>query len=165
MTEGLAITNYTNDARFMFFEIDFPFIQKEHDLILATYAKFGIDVLVHRSFAGIHYISPTLLSKEGRLFAMLDLQEVNKKCPCVTLRIKPNKYGHLENNIWFHKAKAHYNNDTLGMGNSKQLSNLLNHWFGSHFVGLIDTELKFVNYPLPFIKAKHEDIEMAINDL
>ncbi len=164
MTEGLAITNHTNSARFMFFEIDFPFIQKEHDLILDTYAKFGIDVLVHRSFNGIHYISPTLLSKEGRLFALLDLQKINKMCPCVTLRTQPNKYPN-EELIWYSKAKAYYNNDTLGMGNSKQLSNLLNHWFGSHFVGLIDTELKFVNYPLPFIKAKHEDIEMALNDL
>ncbi len=151
MTEGLAITNYTNDARFFFFEIDFPFIQEEYDTIIDTYAKYGIDLLVHRSFNGIHFLSCTLLSKEGRKFAMLDLQKINKMCPCVTLRTKPNKYPN-EELIWYAKSKAYYNNDTLGMGNSKQLANLLNHWFGSHFIGLIDTELKFVKYPLPFVE-------------
>ncbi len=150
-TQGLAITNNTNDARFFFFEIDFPFIQEEHDKILETYAKFGIDVLVHRSFAGIHYISPTLLSKEGRLLAMLDLQKINKRCPCVTLRTLPNKYPN-EDLIWYSKAKAYYNNEDPYLTNSKQLKNLLNHWFGSHFDGLVDTDLKFVKYNLPFVE-------------
>ncbi len=161
-TRGLSVTNLTNKARFFFFEIDFPFIEAHHRKIVETYAKYGIDLLIHRSFNGVHYLSSSLLSKQGWKMVLSELQEINPKFPALCLRMKPNKYPN-EESIWYNKSVAVYNNENPEMTNSLELSQLLNKMFGSKFKGMVHTELKFVNYKMPFITAKHLDIQTYLN--
>ena len=147
-TEGLAITNKTNNGRFFFFELDKPFNQVFFDRILDVYRCFHLDVLVHRTGNGWHWISPTLLSKEGWKIIHLLLKDINKKCPMTTLRIAPNKYPN-EKDYWFNASHWHFHDNDLN-SNSIELTNLLNVWFKTDFrKGAIVTELKRVRYPLP----------------
>ena len=145
-TTGLVITNDTNDKRFLFFELDHPIEQREKDKVLAIYRYFGLDVLWHRTGNGIHFLSPTLTSIETWKEAMKALKTINKKCPMTTLRVEPNKH-HQESQIWY---TCDYRSDPNNLrNNSFELSILLNKWFHSDFVGVVDTDLKFVRYPLP----------------
>ena len=63
-TQGIVITNNTNDQRFLFFEIDLISYDNNHEIfnkIIGVYQRFGLDVLKHRTHNGWHWISPTLL--------------------------------------------------------------------------------------------------------
>ena len=145
-TQGIVITNHTNEKRFLFFEIDKPLNGIHFEKVMNVYHRFGCDVLVHRSGNGWHFLSPTLLDVETWKEAMKELKDINKKCPQTTLRWIPNKYPQ-ESEIWYN----HYDRvDPNNIGrNSDELSKLLNHTFHTSFEGTIQTELKFVRYPLP----------------
>ncbi len=145
-TQGIVITNNTNDKRFLFFELDTPVDIEDHQKVIDVYRRYGLDLLLHRSGHGRHYLSPTLISVETWREAMKELKQINKKCPMTTLRWVPNKYVH-EREIWFHSFGWYNTNDNRR--NSDQLSKLLNKNFNSMFEGTIDTDLKFVRYPLP----------------
>ncbi len=145
-TTGLVITNNTNNDRFLFFELDNPVDIEDHQKVIDVYRSFGLDLLLHRSGHGRHYLSPTLIDVETWKKAMVELKQINTKCPMTTLRWIPNKYTH-EREIWFHSFGWYNTNDDRR--NSDQLSNLLNKNFQSMFEGSVDTDLKFVRYPLP----------------
>ena len=145
-TQGIVITNDTNNKRFLFFETDNPFVQEEYDKVLNVYRSYGLDCLVHRTGNGLHFISPTLINIKTWKEAMSKLKEINKKCPMTTLRWLPNKYPN-EDKIWY-SSEHWYHSDNIRL-NSHNLSILLNKAFGSKFEGSIDTDLKFVRYPLP----------------
>ena len=144
-TTGLVITNNTNDKRFLFFEID-TLDAVMFSKVLDIYRNFGLDLCVHRSHCGWHFVSPSLLSVETWKEAMAALKDINKKCPMTTLRWLPNKYPN-EEQIWFLNLCRYDTNNIRN--NSDQLCKLLNHTFGAHFEGLVNTDLKFVRYPLP----------------
>ena len=144
-TTGLVITNNTNDKRFLFFELDKP-INGELEEVKDVYRSYGLDLLIHRSHNGVHFISPTLLDVETWKAAIKELKHINKKCPMTTLRWLPNKYPN-EDLVWLTSEYWTWANSLRT--NSDQLSILLNKSFGSKFMGSIDTDLKFVRYPLP----------------
>ena len=145
-TQGIVITNNTNDKRFLFFELDKPFSNEEKERVLSVYRLHGLDVLIHRTGSGIHFISPTLIELETWKGAMSGLKQINKKCPMTTLRWLPNKHPN-EAEIWY--TSDYWNVSDNHRNNSDQLCKLLNKNFKSEFIGKIQTDLKFVRYPLP----------------
>ena len=153
-TSGICITNWTNDKRFLFFELDHPITKEQKESVLNVYRSFGLDVLWHRTGNGIHFLSVTLLSVETWKEAIALLKDINKKCPMTTLRwldndgIKKGEWKYpFEREIWFtNEFRSDPNNLRR---NSNQLSNQLNQKFHSDFEGTVDTDLKFVRYPLP----------------
>ncbi len=145
-TQGLVITNDTNTDRFLFFELDNPINPDDKCRVTDVYRRYGLDLLIHRTGNGIHFISPTPISVETWREAIKLLKNINKKCPMTTLRWLPNKYPN-EDQIWF-KSERWYGANNIRR-NSDQLSKLLNKNFDCIFEGSIDTELKFVRYPLP----------------
>ncbi len=145
-TTGLVITNNTNDQRFLFFELDKPVDITDKEKVIDVYRHYGLDYCIHRTGDGLHFISPTLISIETWKKAMTELKEINKKCPMTTMRWLPNKYPN-EDQIWF-SSSDRVCSDNIRR-NSDQLSKLLNKNFHSMFEGSIDTDLKFVRYPLP----------------
>ena len=144
-TQGIVITNDTNDKRFLFFELDNPSSKQLED-VKDVYRRYGLDFCYHRSGNGIHFISPTLLSVETWKEIMGKLKHINKKCPMTTLRWIPNKYPN-EREVWF--TSQHWCDPNNLRRNSLELSQLLNKTFKTDFEGTIQTELKFVRYPLP----------------
>ncbi len=145
-TQGIVITNNTNDKRFLFFEIDKPLNEAHFSKIIDVYLRYGCDLLIHRTGNGWHFLSPTLIDVSTWKEAMSELKEINKKCPCTTMRWIPNKYPQ-ESSIWFnYDTRIDINNTRR---NSNEFSQLLNKVFGSSFEGTINTDLKFVRYPLP----------------
>ena len=145
-TQGIVITNNTNDKRFLFFELDKPFTKEEKQEVLDVYRFHGLDVLIHRTGSGIHFISPTLIELQTWKEAITKLKHINKKCPMTTLRWLPNKHPN-EDQVWFTSDYWHDTNNIRN--NSDQLCLLLNKSFHSGLIGSIQTDLKFVRYPLP----------------
>jgi len=144
-TKGIAITNNSNDLRFPFFDLDFDF-QSSFGVVEYNYRDIGLDYLIHRTGNGYHFISPTLLNKEEWKEFHEPIKRINPECPQTTLRWLPNKYPD-ENDVWF-IAKPVYSNQCF-YRNSYEMCCLLNTTFGSDFRGAIETDLKFVRYPLP----------------
>lgn len=145
-TRGLVVTMHDNPYRFFFFEIDRPFEDQVFEEIVRLYKTHGMDLLIHRTGNGWHFLSPTLISHDEWKAFHEELKHINKKCPMTTLRIEPNKYPQ-EQEVW-------YINDAYycrfhDRPNSVELAQLLNHWFDTKFEGTISTDLKKVRYPLP----------------
>ena len=145
-TQGLVITNNTNDKRFLFFELDHPINKGDKEQVLDVYRSFGLDVLIHRTGSGIHFISPTLIELQTWKEAMSKLKDINKKCPMTTLRWTPNKYPN-EDQVWY-TSECWTDTNNL-RNNSSQLCQLLSKTFHKLLEGTIQTDLKFVRYPLP----------------
>ncbi len=145
-TTGLACTIANSDLRFVLFDLDKPYSSVNFNRIVDAYKSRELDLLVHRTSGGWHFISVTLVDKKTWKDIMFELNDINPKCPHTTLRIDPNKYPD-EKLIWFNSSVGYFINNKDC--NSKELSNLLNKWFGARFEGSISTELKFVKYPLP----------------
>ena len=145
-TQGIVITNNTNNQRFFFFELDNPFNQEHYTEVCEVYRDSVMDYVNHRTKNGIHFLSPTLLDKEEWKANMNKLKHINKKCPMTTLRWLPNKhFGERE--IWY--TGESWNDSSNINRNSSELSMLLNKTFGTDFMGTVTTDLKFVRYPLP----------------
>ncbi len=145
-TTGLSISVDNLTTRFFFFDIDKPYSSEVFNKIVDVYRNYQLDLLVHRTGNGWHFISPTLVNKMVWQIMHKQLKDINSACPHTTLRVVPNKYPD-EKNIWFNSSVGYF--DSNEDCNSLELSNLLNKWFGARFKGLISTELKFVKYPLP----------------
>ncbi len=149
-TTGLALTNYTTDQRFFFFEIDIN--SGEYiDRITNVYRRNGLDVCQHRTGLGWHWISPTLLSKETWRLIRDELKDINVDCPMITLRLENNKY--INEEIWFNYQWYSFN---TCRPNSIECINLLNAiWkipddcLHIYERATVHTDLKIVNYPLP----------------
>ena len=145
-TTGLACTVANSDLRFVLFDLDKPYSSENFNRVVDAYKSRELDLLVHRSGNGWHFISVTMVSKQIWKDIMTELNDINSKCPHTTLRILPNKYPD-EKNIWFNSSVGYFIDNECC--NSIELSNLLNKWFGSRFKGNIITDLKLVKYPLP----------------
>ena len=157
-TRGLCCTFENSDKRICLFELDSEHLS-DLDTVLNTYSALELDVLVHRTGNGLHFLSPTMVSLETWKDFHSRLKGINPKCPMTTLRIEPNKYTN-ESDIWY-THECFYNNKTPSLTNSIHISNLLNHYFSlfpfSSFLPLSPSSpplsssslLKFVRYPLP----------------
>ncbi len=163
MTVGLTSTLAPEDEkydsfRFFFFETDKPYDDFDYNRIIKLYERNELDVLVHQTGGGgLHFKSPTLITKDLWKVLMDQLKDINPKCPMVTLRTKPNKYVD-EPSVWY-KSSVGYTR-TAPFFNSTELCFLLNKWFGTHFQGSVSTILRFVNYPLPPFIPTQEEIHM-----
>lgn len=146
LTTGLCDSIVGSDKRFCFFEIDFEHIEYL-DCVREHYRHFGIDYIYHRTGNGYHFISPTLVSKAFWKKFHKPLRHINSKCSMTCLRWKPNKYD-SEEIVWFLHEYETFGND---FRNSKELSQLLNDLFNTNFEGELVTDLKFVEYRLPFV--------------
>lgn len=143
-TKGLSCTIQDSNLRFPFFEIDL-----DHSVWLETvihhYNKHKLDVLIHRTGKGWHFLSPTLITKEEWREFHKPIKHINPTCPMTTLRMLPNKYPN-EMEIWCNNVYYSHNNRNI---NSEELCNILNKTFNSHLKGDYKTKLIFVMYPLP----------------
>ena len=150
-TTGLTATiDNDRQRKFVFFEIDELRGEVFHR-VQACYAKYHLDVVVHRSGMGWHWLSPTEVSLKTWLEFMNELRDVNTKCPMQTLRVQPNKYPG-EELIWYNHMMGKYNNLPL-LNNNKNCVNYLNHLFKTTFEGNRSGEIELVRYPLPLLTS------------
>ena len=139
-----------NDYRFLFFETDKPYVQEDYSKIIKVYDSHKLDLLVHNTGGGgQHFISPTIITVEEWKNCIDSLKEINPRFPALVLRILPNKYVD-EDKKWLQwKVALEFEENILS--NSFELCNHLRSWFGCKLVGIIRTDLKIRNYPLPCI--------------
>ena len=153
MTRGITSTLSPNDEkfhnfRFFFYETDMPFNQYHFNRIIALYESHNCDFVCHQTGGGgLHFKSPTLITRKEWKEMMNEVKDINPACPMIALRILPNKYCD-ESSVW-NKASVGYNGEIAEMFNSEELCFLLNKWFGSKFKGQQKTILRLIDYPLP----------------
>ena len=157
MTVGLTSTLDPMDEkyssfRFFFFETDIPYNNEHFIRLKELYERNSLDVLIHQTGGGgLHWISPTLITKDLWKELMDEVKDINPACPMITLRTKPNKYVD-EPSVWY-KCSTGYSGEVAEFFNVEELCNLLNTWFGSDFKSRgLHGKLRFVKYPLPPIE-------------
>ncbi len=157
MTVGLTSTLDPMDEkhdsfRFFFFETDKPYNNEHFIRLKELYERNNLDVLVHQTGGGgLHFKSPTLITKDLWKELMDEVKDINPACPQITLRTKPNKYVD-EPSVWY-KNSVGYSGEIAEFFNVEELCNLLNTWFGSDFKSRgLHGVLRFVKYPLPKIE-------------
>ena len=135
--------------RFFFFETDIPYNNEHFIRLKELYERNQLDVLIHQTGGGgLHWISPTLITKDLWKDLMDEVKDINSTCPMITLRTKPNKYVD-EPSVWY-KASFGYSGEVAEFFNVEELCNLLNKWFGTEFKSRgLHGQLIFVKYPLP----------------
>lgn len=147
-TTGLCNTFDKSEFRCFFFEIDDP---THYDRITEFYFNNDLDVLTHRTGSGgYHFISPTMINKEKWKSLMLELKDINPKCPMTTLRVEPNKYPN-ESELWYRYETWTHDQD---FNNNKEMCIYLNHIFKSNLKGILNGGMKLVRYPLPLMELK-----------
>lgn len=159
-TTGLCNTFKGTTAKTLFFELDhYDPITEIHEnreqyhikinKVRDVYEFYQLDYMTHKTQNGIHFLSPTILSKEKWKKVIDELRDLNRKCPMNTLRVEPNKYPN-ESEFWYRvESKVWDYNQPI---NSSNMCNYLNKIFGRLiFVGNpeMDYDLKIVRYPLP----------------
>ena len=154
MTVGLTSTLSPSDEkyehfRFFFFETDKPYNNEHFQRIKNIYERNNLDVLTHQTGGGgLHWLSPTLITKDLWKTLMDEVKDINPKCPCLTMRTKPNKYVD-EPSVWY-KSSVGYAGEVAEFFNVEELCFLLNKWFGASFKSRgLKGILRFVRYPLP----------------
>ncbi len=154
MTVGLTSTLHPDDEkfehfRFFFFETDKPYNNEHFIRLKELYERNQLDLLVHQTGGGgLHFKSPTLITKDLWKDLMDEVKDINPACPMITLRTRPNKYVG-ESDVWT-KSSVGYSGETAEFFNIEELCNCLNHWFGTKFKSRgLHGKLRFVNYPLP----------------
>ena len=132
------------EKKLFFFETD-EFKPKEHKLILFVYEKYNLTVLFHKTGSGgMHYLSPTIIDIKTWKEAHFLLKEINKKCPMICLRVKPNKYPN-ESDFWYiHEIRN--NEINTWDRNAETVCNYLNKIFGSNLIGRLKGEYEIVKY-------------------
>lgn len=143
-TNGICNTFHNTTDRVLFFELDNPIKENEVNKIMNIYDKLNLNVMIHTTGNGVHFLSPTMIPLEVWKFAMDYLKDINKKCPMLTLRTRPNKYPNEE---WI----VTYIYNEHNPNNSSQMSDFLNNKFKTFFIPnlLLDYKIKTVSYPLP----------------
>ena len=152
-TKGICCTLKKNDPlyseiKFFMFEIDKPFNPDHYSRLVELYDTFQLDMCVHRSLNSWHFHSPTMVKRDAWKLLHKVVEDINDRCPQICLRTEPNKWKN-EKDIW-QLHKAYYNARDPESCNSKEYSNLLNKWFGTHFKGEISTELNIVKYKIDY---------------
>ncbi len=150
LTSTLAPEDEKYDSfRFFFFETDKPYNNEHFIRLKELYERNNLDVLVHQTGGGgLHFKSPTLITKDLWKTLMDEVKDINPKCPMTTLRTKPNKYVD-EPSVWY-KNSVGYSGEVAEFFNIKELCFLLNKWFGTSFKSRgLKGILRFVRYPLP----------------
>ena len=123
-----------------------------HNKILSVYEKYNLTVLFHRTGSGgMHYLSPTIIDIKTWKEAHFILKDINKKCPMICLRVKPNKYPN-ESDFWYtHEIRN--NEINTWNRNAETVCNYLNKIFGSKLIGKLKGEFEIVKYK-PHIKKQ-----------
>ncbi len=136
------------DYRFLFFETDKPYNQEDYSKIIKVYDSHKLDLFVHNTGGGgQHFISPTIITVEEWKDCMNPLKKINPRFPALVLRILPNKYVD-EMKRWEQSKDVFHLPENI-LSNSFELCNLLRKYFGSKLHGMIRTDIKIRNYPLP----------------
>ena len=145
-TDGLCNTFTNHEGRTLFFELDHP---SGHDIYrtIDLYNLYNLDCVAHFTGNGIHFLSPTILTKEDWKAAIDTLKDLNPKCPMTTLRIQANK--HPSEAEYFYRPIFTIKHPQNMARNSYQLANKLSDLFGVCFIGQVDALPKTVRYPLP----------------
>lgn len=130
------------NLRYLFWEIDSQDKQLLKEVLL-VYEYYELDVYVHESMRGYHFISLEELPTKTWGKAVTDLRPTNDMYPPITLRIKPNKYK--RELIAFRRGFIH-NNVIDGRTNDKIRE--LKLWIESQFIGLINKHYYLVTYPM-----------------
>jgi hypothetical protein len=161
-TTGLSATIEGNRQRkLVLFEIDELDGITWHR-ITAQYAKYNLDVVIHRSGMGWHWISPTEVTLQTWMQFMDELKDVNKKCPMQTLRLLPNKYPN-EDKVWYMHIELHSCKLPL-LDNNKQCVMYLNAMFKTTFEGNKSGSITLPRYPLPLIsQEQYQEVSNRIN--
>ena len=146
-TTGLCdIIDEDRNKRVCFFEID-GFNALELYEVIGQYYKFGLDVLVHRTGKGFHFLSPTLVDLKIWKEFHEPLKHINSECPMTCLRIDPNKWDN-EPEMWKNSIRFKFRRTDTKI-NVAEISNILltrfNVLFDSNITGTIQTP----RYPLP----------------
>lgn len=145
-TDGLCNTFTNHEGRSLFFELDNP---SGHDIFrtINVYYRYRLDCVAHLTGNGLHFLSPTVISKDAWKEAIDLLKGLNPKCPMTTLRIQANK--HKSEAEYFYKPIWTFKVGDNMARNSYQLANKLSDLFGVCFIGQVDALPKVVRYPLP----------------
>jgi|APSaa5957512535_1039671.scaffolds.fasta_scaffold06084_16 hypothetical protein len=160
-TVGLCNSFYESEKRIFLFDVDRiytdyktgiskpnPNFQDELKTIHKLYEKYCLDYCYHPTKQGIHFISPTEISREVWKKMMEEVKHINSKCPMTTLRFKPNKYED-ENLIWYRAESSTFCGNRVR--NNLDVCSLLNHNFETNFMynPNLTNKVKTVSYPLP----------------
>lgn len=146
-TSGVCdILDSDRQKRLCFFEVDEVGNGDQFIRIMKAYADMYLDVLVHRTGRGWHWLSPTIVSLEKWQLFHSRLKDINTKCPMTTLRTEPNKYPD-EDTVWNLCMAETYGDDENR--NSEEMSKFLNHNWGCRLKGVVPGAIKLVRYPLP----------------
>ena len=139
------------EKKLFFFETDEK-NDKVHNKILSVYEKYNLTVLFHKTGSGgMHYLSPTIIDIKTWKEAHFILKDINKKCPQICLRMKPNKHSNEAEYFFRHEIR---NNGTYTWyRNAETVCNYLNKIFGSKLIGRLKGEFEIVKYR-PHIKKE-----------
>jgi hypothetical protein len=145
-TTGLCNTFDGHDWRTLFFELDNPVSQSEINRLVDIYRENKLDLLIHKTGSnGMHFLSPTMIPKMQWKEIMIQLSDLNPKCPMTTLRVEPNKYPN-ESEIWYRSDCYYYANPYY---NNTSMCFYLKRLWQSQFFGFQRGDIKLVRYPLP----------------
>lgn len=148
-TTGVCdILDSNRDKRFCFFELDEVGNRDHFIRVLKAYSDMYLDVLVHRTGRGWHFLSPTVVTLQKWQEFHSRLKDLNKKCPMTTLRTEANKYPD-EHTVWGIAMAEFYGDDANK--NSYTMARYLNETFGCNFKGDLAGNIKVVRYPLPLL--------------
>ena len=152
-TIGLCNTFKDNKTlRTLFFELDKEHLE-HYTLVCQVYRNNKLDFFTHKTGSGgMHFLSPTMITKERWKSIMLELKFINPKCPMTTLRVKPNKY-YGEDDFWyFIYTEETFENESC---NNNYMCDFFHRVFATKFLGNQEDEIKIVHYPLPFVKEEN----------
>ncbi|MGI0061009.1 MAG: hypothetical protein ACREBA_00990 [Nitrosotalea sp.] len=146
-TTGLCdIIDGDRNKRLCFFEIDgFNALQLLE--VIGQYYKFQLDVLVHKTGKGFHFLSPTLVDLTIWKEFHKPLKHINSECPMTCLRITPNKWPN-EEQMWKDAIGFRFNKHNTGH-NVHEANQRFWYDFDIQFDGGISGTIKTVRYPLP----------------
>ncbi|MDE1767361.1 MAG: hypothetical protein KGI27_13975, partial [Thaumarchaeota archaeon] len=146
-TTGLCdIIDDDRNKRLCFFEID-GYNASELFEVIGQYYKFELDVLVHRTGKGFHFLSPTLVDLKTWKEFHEPLKHINSECPMTCIRIEPNKWDN-EGKMWLEGLAYYFCRDPI-LQNVLAVCNRLYHISGYYFPGCLEGRIKTVRYPLP----------------
>ncbi|MDE1866918.1 MAG: hypothetical protein KGI08_04305 [Thaumarchaeota archaeon] len=146
-TTGICdIIDDDRNKRVCFFEID-GFNALELFEVIGQYYKFGLDVLVHRTGNGFHFLSPTMVNLTRWKEFHDPLRHINSECPMVCMRIEANKWPD-EEKMWKNVMYFQFTRNPE-MENIRDITIQLEKYFLVNISGRMTGKIKMNRYPLP----------------